>query len=93
MTTIEGLADADGGLSSLQEAFRDAHGFQCAFCAPGLPDDGEGAARATTRVRRADEIREALSGNLCRCTGYESIIDSVEAAARSLVRPTGANAA
>ncbi len=81
ITTIEGLASADGSLSPLQEAFREAHGFQCAFCAPGF--------LITTKVLlennpapTRDEIREELSGNLCRCTGYHSIIDSVQVAVR-----------
>jgi aerobic carbon-monoxide dehydrogenase small subunit len=82
ITTIEGLANADGSLSSLQEAFRTAHGFQCAFCAPGF--------LITTKVMldhnptpTTDEIREELSGNLCRCTGYHSILESVQVAIRS----------
>ena len=83
VTTIEGLANADGSLSSLQEAFRDAHGFQCAFCAPGFLMTAKLLLEDNPSPTR-DEIREALSGNLCRCTGYESIIASVEAAARSL---------
>ena len=81
VTTIEGLTNPDGTMSPLQHAFRDAHGFQCAFCAPGF--------LMTTRVLlrenpcpTRDEIREALSGNLCRCTGYESIVASVEAAVK-----------
>jgi carbon-monoxide dehydrogenase small subunit len=83
ITTIEGLAAADGSLSLLQEAFRQAHGFQCAFCAPGF--------LLTTKVLlehnphpTRDQIREELSGNLCRCTGYHSILDSVETAVRQL---------
>jgi carbon-monoxide dehydrogenase small subunit len=76
--TVEGLADGDN-LHPLQQAFRDAHGLQCGFCTPGIlmtltafledhptPDEGE--------------IREALSGNLCRCTGYQHIVDAVLAA-------------
>jgi aerobic carbon-monoxide dehydrogenase small subunit len=79
ITTIEGLADADGTLSPLQQAFTDHHGFQCAFCAPGflltaqtLIDNGKPLDR--------DHLRAELSGNLCRCTGYHSILDSMEAA-------------
>ena len=80
VTTIEGLAP-DGTLGTLQQAMRDSHSFQCGFCTPGFimqasaflgahPDAGE------------QEIREALSGNICRCTGYQSIIDGVMLAAR-----------
>lgn len=82
VTTIEGLAATDGTLSSLQQAFRDAHGFQCAFCAPGFLMTAKVLLEHNPRPTR-DAIREALSGNLCRCTGYESIIASVETAARS----------
>jgi carbon-monoxide dehydrogenase small subunit len=74
--TIEGLASADGTLSPLQAAFRDAHGLQCGFCTPGLlmtvtaflrdrPDPSE------------SEVREVVSGHLCRCTGYQHIIEAV----------------
>jgi carbon-monoxide dehydrogenase small subunit len=83
VTTIEGLAAEDGTLSPLQQAFRDAHGFQCAFCAPGFLITAKLLLEHNPRPTR-DEIREALSGNLCRCTGYESIIASVESAVRSL---------
>jgi carbon-monoxide dehydrogenase small subunit len=83
VTTIEGLAASDGTLSPLQQAFRDAHGFQCAFCAPGFLITAKLLLEHNPRPTR-DEIREALSGNLCRCTGYESIIASVETAVRSL---------
>jgi carbon-monoxide dehydrogenase small subunit len=83
VTTIEGLAAPDGTLSPLQQAFRDAHGFQCAFCAPGFLVTAKLLLEENPHPTR-DEIREALSGNLCRCTGYESIIASVEAAVRSL---------
>jgi aerobic carbon-monoxide dehydrogenase small subunit len=83
VTTIEGLAEADGGLSPLQQAFREAHGFQCAFCAPGFLITAKLLLEHNPHPTR-DEIREALSGNLCRCTGYESIIASVETAVRGL---------
>jgi len=82
VTTIEGLAEADGRLSPLQQAFRDTHGFQCAFCAPGFLLTAKVLLAHNPSPTR-DEIREALSGNLCRCTGYESIIAGVEAAARA----------
>ncbi|MGA9774774.1 MAG: (2Fe-2S)-binding protein [Candidatus Dormiibacterota bacterium] len=76
--TIEGLAVA-GELSPLQSAMRDEHGFQCGFCTPGFLMQ----IKALLEERRAlseAEVREALSGNLCRCTGYESIVRGVMAA-------------
>ena len=81
ITTIEGLANADGSLSPLQQAFHESHGFQCAFCAPGFLMTAKVLLARNPRPTR-DEIREELSGNLCRCTGYHSIIDSVETAVR-----------
>ena len=79
--TVEALAGPDGELHPLQRAFHDAHALQCGFCTPGFlmalepfvrdhPDAGE------------DEVREALAGNLCRCTGYEGIVAAVLRAAR-----------
>jgi carbon-monoxide dehydrogenase small subunit len=80
VTTIEGLADGDR-LHFMQEAFVQAGAVQCGFCTPGL------VVAAADLLRRVpdpsdDEIREALSGNLCRCTGYEKIFDAVRMAAR-----------
>ena len=83
ITTIEGIAAADGTLHPLQEAFREHHGLQCGFCTPGMitrayrllqenPDPSE------------EEIRMGLSGNLCRCTGYQNIVKSVQAAANEI---------
>jgi aerobic-type carbon monoxide dehydrogenase small subunit (CoxS/CutS family) len=79
VTTIEGLA-SDGGLGTLQQAMWDSHSFQCGFCTPGFVMQ---AAALLTDHPDADErqIREALSGNICRCTGYQSIIDGVLLAA------------
>jgi carbon-monoxide dehydrogenase small subunit len=81
VVTVEGLAE-DGGLHAVQEAFADAGAVQCGFCTPGFV---VAAADLLQRVPDPsdDEIREALSGNLCRCTGYAKILDAVhEAAAR-----------
>ena len=83
ITTIEGLADADGTLSPLQEAFWENHGLQCGFCTPGMltsltafleenPDPSE------------REVREAISGNICRCTGYQGIVDAALSAAKTM---------
>jgi carbon-monoxide dehydrogenase small subunit len=81
ITTIEGLADADGKLSVVQQAFWDAAGFQCAYCAPGM------LLTATELLRdnpdpSEEEIRQALAGNLCRCTGYQSIVRAIREASR-----------
>lgn len=81
ITTIEGLANPDGSLGPLQQAFHDAHGFQCAFCAPGVLITTASLLETNPTPTR-DEIKAELSGNLCRCTGYHSIIESVETAVR-----------
>jgi aerobic-type carbon monoxide dehydrogenase small subunit (CoxS/CutS family) len=85
--TVEGLADGDE-LHPLQEAFRDNHGLQCGFCTPGFLM----AAKALLDENddpTEDEIREQLSGNICRCTGYVGIVRSVEAAALNRRTATG----
>jgi carbon-monoxide dehydrogenase small subunit len=81
--TIEGMANADGTLHVIQEAFREMHGLQCGFCTPGMitrawrllqenPNPGE------------SEIRYGISGNLCRCTGYQNIVRAIQYAAAKL---------
>ncbi len=81
ITTVEGLTGDENHLHPLQQAFRDAHGLQCGFCTPGFlmtlvpflkehPNPSE------------EEIRQAISGNLCRCTGYQNIVEAVMLAAR-----------
>ena len=80
VTTVEGFADADGTLSTVQEAFRQAHGLQCGFCTPGFVVTVH-AFLEENPSPTDDEIREALSGNLCRCTGYQGIINAVRLAA------------
>ncbi|HET6822926.1 MAG TPA: (2Fe-2S)-binding protein [Anaerolineales bacterium] len=83
ITTVEGLAHNDDNLHPIQQAFWEAHGLQCGYCTPGIlmtlvpflkqnPDPTE------------DEIRHALSGNLCRCTGYQHIVDAVKLAAEKM---------
>ncbi len=83
LTTVEGLAPSATELHPLQQAFMDAHGLQCGFCTPGIlltllpfleenPDPSE------------REIREAISGNLCRCTGYQHIVDAAKLAAKAM---------
>ena len=79
--TIEGLAEA-GKMSRLQRAFHEKLGTQCGFCTPGMIMAAEALLRRNPDPSEA-QIREALSGNLCRCTGYVKIIESVQAAART----------
>jgi carbon-monoxide dehydrogenase small subunit len=80
VTTIEGLSGPDGDLTDVQRAFREAHGLQCGFCTPGFVM----SVTAFLRDRPSpsdDEILDALSGNLCRCTGYQGIVNAVRLAA------------
>ena len=77
--TVESLDD-DGALSDLQQAFTDHHGLQCGFCTPGFLMLAEGFLASSPDAGR-EEIREAVSANLCRCTGYQTIVDAVEATA------------
>lgn len=81
ITTIEGLADADGTMHPVQQAMHEAMSFQCAFCSPGFLMSTVALLRDNPQPSEA-EIREELSGNLCRCTGYQSIVDGVETAVR-----------
>jgi carbon-monoxide dehydrogenase small subunit len=80
ITTIEGMAAADGTLHPLQEAFRDQHGLQCGFCTPGMI-----MSAADLLSRNADpsdtEIRHGIEGNICRCTGYQNIVAAIRQAA------------
>jgi aerobic carbon-monoxide dehydrogenase small subunit len=80
ITTIEGLTPGDGSLHPLQEAFSEQHGLQCGFCTPGMIMT---AAALLAEQPDPDEqqIRAALAGNICRCTGYVNIVKSVRAAA------------
>ena len=80
ITTIEGLAN-DGGLGTLQQAMWDSHSFQCGFCTPGFVMQATAYLSAHPDADE-QEIREVLSGNICRCTGYQSIIDGVLLAAQ-----------
>jgi carbon-monoxide dehydrogenase small subunit len=80
VTTVEGLAPGPGKLHPLQEAFRDAHGLQCGYCTPGILMTMKAFLEEHPRPTEA-EVREALSGNLCRCTGYQHIVDAVLLAA------------
>ena len=80
ITTIEGMANADGSLSPLQQAFQDNHGLQCGFCTPGMVMSAADLLKRNASPSE-DEIRNWLEGNLCRCTGYHNIIRSIQAAA------------
>ena len=80
ITTIEGLAGADGALNALQAALQDNHAFQCGFCTPGFVMQITALLNENPSPTEA-EVRESLSGNLCRCTGYETIVNGALAAA------------
>jgi carbon-monoxide dehydrogenase small subunit len=80
---VEGLAPGDGALHPLQEAFRAEHGLQCGFCTPGFLMTAVALLRDTPAPGE-DEIRQALAGNLCRCTGYQNIVRAVQRAGQTL---------
>jgi len=82
ITTIEGLASADGNLHPLQEAFWEEHGLQCGFCTPGMILASVTLLQDNPTPSEQD-IREGLSGNFCRCTGYQHIVNAVQRAARA----------
>jgi carbon-monoxide dehydrogenase small subunit len=77
--TIEGMANADGSLSVIQQAFQDHHGLQCGFCTPGMVMSAAALLAENPRPTEA-EVRKYLEGNLCRCTGYHNIVKAVLAA-------------
>jgi carbon-monoxide dehydrogenase small subunit len=83
ITTIEGIAAADGELHPMQAAFKDCHGLQCGFCTPGMVMS---AIDLVQRHPNADEatIRAQLEGNLCRCTGYQNIVKAVKQGAAAM---------
>jgi carbon-monoxide dehydrogenase small subunit len=86
VTTIEGLAEPGGPLHPIQQAFQDEHALQCGYCTPGMVM----AVRQLLADRpdpTEDEIRHALSGNICRCTGYQNIVAAVRKAAAITERP------
>ena len=82
VTTVEGL-EQDGALHPLQEGFQQEHGLQCGFCTPGMLMTGRALLERNADPSEAD-IRQAISGNLCRCTGYVNIVKSIEHAAAKL---------
>jgi carbon-monoxide dehydrogenase small subunit len=79
--TIEGLSDS-GEVADLQAAFEQRNALQCGFCTPGMLAVAQDLLKRAKKVPSRDEIREHLSGNYCRCTGYHAIIDAVEAVAQ-----------
>ncbi len=83
VTTVEGLAPERGVLSRLQDAFCEKHAMQCGYCTPGMLVSCEALVRRNPKPTEA-QIREAISGNLCRCTGYEQIIQAVQFATGSI---------
>jgi carbon-monoxide dehydrogenase small subunit len=83
ITTIEGLAGADGKLHPMQEAFRDNHGLQCGFCTPGMVMSAVDLAKTNPNASE-HEIREWLEGNICRCTGYHNIVKSIQAGSAAM---------
>ena len=89
IATVEGLAPQRGQLHPLQEAFRETHALQCGYCTPGILMTMESFLSQNPDPSEA-EIREALSGNLCRCTGYQHIVDAVALAARNAREKKGA---
>ena len=83
ITTIEGIADADGALHPMQAAFKEHHGLQCGFCTPGMVMSAIDLAKTNPNPTEAD-VRAGLDGNLCRCTGYQNIVKAVLAGAASM---------
>lgn len=83
ITTVEGLEGADGGLSPLQDAFWETHAMQCGYCTPGMLIAAT-ALLAGNPDPTEEEIRDAIGGNICRCTGYVQIVEAVQLAARTM---------
>ncbi|WP_343082421.1 (2Fe-2S)-binding protein [Ostreiculturibacter nitratireducens] len=79
VVTIEGVADAEGSLGALQQAFRDHHGLQCGYCTPGMVMSAAALLAENPKPTEA-EVRHYLEGNICRCTGYQNIVKAVLAA-------------
>jgi carbon-monoxide dehydrogenase small subunit len=83
ITTVEGLARADGTLSVLQDSFCETHGLQCGYCTPGLLVAAHALLEANPQPTD-EQIREAIGGNLCRCTGYQQVVEAVQLAAKRI---------
>ena len=83
ITTVEGLSNSDGTSGILQDAFIEAHGMQCGYCTPGMLISAHALLNKNNNPS-LDEIKDAIGGNLCRCTGYIQIIESIQLAAERL---------
>ncbi|MDW3183370.1 MULTISPECIES: (2Fe-2S)-binding protein [unclassified Roseobacter] len=79
VATVEGMANADGSLSVIQQAFQDHHGLQCGFCTPGMVMSAAALLKENPKPSEA-EVRAYLEGNICRCTGYHNIVKAIMAA-------------
>jgi carbon-monoxide dehydrogenase small subunit len=90
ITTVEGMA-SNGQLHPMQRAFKEEHGLQCGFCTPAMMLVGSALLEANPNPSEED-IRWAISGNLCRCTGYQNIVKAVQRAAAEMSQPAGADA-
>ncbi|MCB1387790.1 MAG: (2Fe-2S)-binding protein [Rhodobacteraceae bacterium] len=86
--TIEGMANADGSLGTIQQAFQDHHGLQCGFCTPGMVMSAAALLAENPRPSES-EVRHYLDGNICRCTGYHNIVKAVMAASGQDVSALG----
>ncbi len=89
VTTIEGMANADGSLGVIQQAFQDHHGLQCGFCTPGMVMSAAALLKENPKPSEAD-VRAYLEGNICRCTGYHNIVKAIMAASGQQVAPVAA---
>ena len=83
ITTIEGMANADGTLSHLQEGFRQMHGLQCGYCTPGMIMRAHRLLKENPKPSE-EEIRAGIAGNICRCTGYQNIVKAIQYAASKI---------
>ncbi len=80
VTTVEGLANSDGSMSVLQDSFCETHGLQCGYCTPGMLIATQGLLNSNPDPTE-EQIRDTIGGNLCRCTGYQQIVEAVQLAA------------
>jgi carbon-monoxide dehydrogenase small subunit len=83
VTTVEGLCRPDGSMGVLQDSFCETHGLQCGYCTPGMLVAAQGLLQRKPDPS-AHEIRDAIGGNLCRCTGYQQIVEAIQFAARRI---------
>ncbi|MEM1073198.1 MAG: (2Fe-2S)-binding protein [Pseudomonadota bacterium] len=89
VATIEGMANADGSLNVIQQAFQDHHGLQCGFCTPGMVMSAAALLKDNPKPSET-EVREYLEGNICRCTGYHNIVKAIMAASGQDAEPMAA---